>query len=155
MYVPYSELPHTSRVWIYQSDRALKAEEKADLESQLMKFCQNWSAHGKPLACSYQIYDYFLCLFVDEFQQTASGCSIDDSVAIIKSISNQYNIDFFNRLNIVYKEGSKSKLLALVDFKKILKPDIIVYNNLVHTKSDFETQWQVPLHKSWLSKFLK
>ena len=87
MYVPYNQISSDARVWIYQSDRAFNVAEKTNIESQLTDLCNNWNTHGTALHCSFQIHDWFICLFVDESKQGASGCSIDSSVAVIKKLS--------------------------------------------------------------------
>ena len=92
-------------------------------------------------------------MFVDESKQGASGCSIDRSVAVIKSIADQYHIDFFNRTNIAFMQGELTKVLPLAEFKKQLTPQTLVYNNLVSTKSEYESKWKVPLSESWLARF--
>ena len=155
MYIPYSEVDINARIWIYQSDRKLNAEEKEDITSQLSDLCNSWNTHGDPLACSFQLHDWFICLFVDESKSNASGCSIDSSVAVIKTIANQYNIDFFNRLNIAYLEGDKTKVLPLNEFKSRISSDMLVYNNLVNTKAEYESNWIHSIKDSWLAKFLK
>jgi hypothetical protein len=94
-------------------------------------------------------------LFVDESKFNASGCSIDSSVAVIKSIANKYNIDFFNRLNIAFLEEEETKVLPLNDFKRCVSSEMIVYNNLVKTKGEFEENWKVSIKDSWLSKYLE
>ena len=153
MYVPYNKISSDARVWIYQSDRTFSSAEKTDLESQLIELCNNWNTHGTALHCSFQIHDWFICLFVDESKQGASGCSIDSSVAVIKAIANQYNIDFFNRMNIAFLDGDLTKVLPLAEFKKQLTNQTIVYNNLVSTKGEYESKWKVPLSESWLARF--
>ena len=153
MYIPYNQISPDARVWIYQSNRAFSSIEKKDIESQLINLCNNWNNHGKVLHCSFQIHDWFICLFVDENKQIASGCSIDSSVAVIKAIAKQYNIDFFNRMNIAFLDGDLTQILSLAEFKKILTPQTVVYNNLVSTKSEYESKWKVPLSESWLARF--
>ena len=153
MYVSYNQISSDARVWIYQSDRAFNAAEKTDIESQLTDLCNHWNTHGTVLHCSFQIHDWFICLFVDENKQSASGCSIDSSVAVIKAIANKYNIDFFNRMNIAFLDGESTKVLPIAEFKKILTPQTIVYDNLVSTKIEYESKWKVPLSESWLARF--
>ena len=153
MYIPYNQISPDARVWIYQSNRAFSSVEKKDIESQLINLCNNWNTHGTILHCSYQIHDWFICLFVDENMQIASGCSIDSSVAVIKAIAKQYNIDFFNRMNIAFLDGETTKILPLSEFKKLITPQTVVYNNLVSTKSEYESKWKVPLSESWLARF--
>ena len=154
MYINYDQISADARVWIYQSDRAFNTAEKTDIELQLTDLCNNWNTHGSPLHCSFQIHDWFICLFVDESGQDASGCSIDSSVAVIKSIANQYNIDFFNRMNIAYLEGDKTHVLPLVTFKENISSQTIVFNNLVKTKAEYESQWKISILDSWLAKYI-
>jgi hypothetical protein len=154
MHIPYAELNPNARVWIYQSDRVFNTAEKTDIECQLTDLCNNWNTHGTPLHCSFKIHDWFICLFVDECKQGASGCSIDSSVSVIKAIAKQYNIDFFNRMNIAFMDGELTKVLPLVQFKKQLTSQTVVYNNLVSTKSEYESNWKVPLPESWLAKYI-
>ena len=153
MYIPYNQISPDARVWIYQSNRAFSSVEKKDIERQLINLCNNWNNHGKVLLSSFQIHDWFICLFVDENKQIASGCSIDSSVAVIKAIAKKYNIDFFNRMNIAFLDGDLTKVLSLPEFKKLLTPQTVVYNNLVSTKSEYESKWKVPLSESWLARF--
>ena len=154
MYIPYSQISNDSRVWIYQSDRPLNSSEKINIEIQLTDLCNNWNTHGSVLNCSFQLHDWFICLFVDESKRGASGCSIDSSVAVIKSIANQYNIDFFNRMNIAFLDGESTKVLPIEEFKTLLTPQTVVYDNLVKTKTEYESKWKVPLSESWLARFI-
>ena len=154
MFVPYSDLQNDSRVWVYQSDKLLTPSEKASIERDLIDLCNSWSAHGSPLSASFHIYDWFICLFVDESKSQASGCSIDSSVKVIREISSRFNINFFNRLNIAYKEEEETKVLPLSEFKKIISSSMLVYNNLVQTKEEFDENWVISIEKSWLSKYL-
>ena len=154
MYIPYDQISADARVWIYQSNRAFDSDEKADIEKQLIDLCNNWNTHGTALHCSFQIHDWFICLFVDESMQDASGCSIDSSVAVIKSIAKQYQIDFFDRMNIAYLEGENTQVLPLPKFKQILSSETLVFNNLVKTKAEYESQWKIPISDSWLAKYI-
>ena len=153
MYIPYDQISPDARVWIYQSNRAFSSIEKKDIENQLTNLCNNWNTHGTLLYCSFQIHDWFICLFVDENKEIASGCSIDSSVAVIKRIADQYNLDFFDRMNIAFLDGEITKIVPLSEFKKQLTDKTLVYNNLVSTKREYENKWTVPLSESWLSKF--
>ena len=80
MLVPYKEIDDNSRVWIYQSDRIISNQERPVIENHLTNLCVNWNTHGEPVHSSYILNDWFICLFVDESKNNASGCSIDSSV---------------------------------------------------------------------------
>ena len=72
-------------------------------------------------------------------------------MTIIKAIQNEYDINFFNRMNIVFIEEKKTKILSLVDFKKCIKPDIMIYNNMITVKKEFDENRLIPVKYSWLN----
>lgn len=160
MFVPFESLPPTSRLWIYQADRKFSANEKAILESQLKLFTDGWAAHGQALHCSFQIaYDQFVILAANEAMQTASGCSIDDSVRFMQQAGKELAIDFFNRNLIAFKIDSGVRLVRLTELKTALAEGIwtaesLTFNNLVSQKSGLETDWVIPSSSSWLSRYI-
>lgn len=157
MLVSYNELPATSKVWIYQADRALSVEEVGLLNEQLEAFVADWKAHQHPVkGFGSMYYKRFLVLIADESFNDVSGCSIDSTVRLIKELEQAYNVNFFDRLKIAYKlteqsvgAVSKKQLLEMLD-KGTLSPETIVFNNLVQTKADFERNWEIPLKESWV-----
>ena len=154
MFIPYSNLSDQSRVWIYQSERLISSREKIDLQQKLIDFCNTWTSHGHVLQCSFKIYDWFICIFVDS-KSYPSGCAIDKSIRFMKQISQLLSINFFNRQNVIFVQDGDTKILSLEAFKLIIEPDLIIYNSMVKTKADFELNWKIPLKDSWLSIFLK
>ena len=154
MNIPYSELPNNSKVLIFQSDKEINEKELFLIQEDLDNFSRNWLTHGKPVRNTFKIFNYFICFFIDESSYQTSGCSIDSVVNLIKSIGTRFNIDFFNRNNIVYLDNRQAKLLTIDNFKSLIQPDIIIYNNLVQTKSDFENKWKIPVKESWLNRYV-
>ena len=150
----YSELPSHSKVFIYQSNKELNNKELSQIKNLLTDFSTNWQTHGKPVCNSFKLFNYFICFFVDESLYTTSGCSLDSMVGLIKSIGVKFNIDFFNRNNIAFIDNMQTKLLSINDLKDLIYPDMIVYNNLVKTKSEFESSWKSPVRETWLSRYL-
>ena len=155
MFIPYPELPNTSKVFIYQSNREINEKELLLIQKFVDDFSQNWLTHGKPVRNSFKLFNYFMCFFIDESSYSTSGCSLDSLVGLVKSIGKKFGIDFFNRNNIAYIKKQKIQLSHIDDLKLFIKPDIIIYNNLIQTKSDFENQWKVPVNKSWLKRYLQ
>ena len=92
MYIPYSKLANTSRVWIYQADRYFQKKKKYSSVKKLLDFCNNWKAHQNHLKSSFKIVENcFLILLVDEQHHITSGCAIDSSVKTIKEIEKSSN----------------------------------------------------------------
>ena len=93
---------------------------------------------------------------VDQDAASATGCSIDASVRVIKEIEAAYGVDLFNRFNMAYKIDdqvmvtNKEDFETLITIKKITS-STIVFNNLVQTLEEFEQKWEVPLADSWHS----
>ena len=154
MLVPYSSMSHNSKVWIYQADREILNQELNFIRNRLQSFCDAWMSHGKPVKSSFKLSPWFICFFIDESVHETSGCSIDSSVAIIKAIQNEYDINFFNRMNIVFIEDERTKILSLLDFKKCIKPDIMIYNNMITVKKEFEENRLILVKDSWLNQYL-
>lgn len=155
MFVPYSEIANSSKIWIYQSDRILSDKEVSFIQQKLLTFCNEWKAHQAHLKSSYKVlHNRFIILLVDEQQQKASGCSIDSSVKVIKEIEAVFGIDLFNRTNIAFEEKGEIITLSIPEFKKVVQSDTIVFNNLVTTKADLEENWKTFASNSWHAKFL-
>lgn len=161
MYTTFDKIADSARIWIYQADRPMNEDEKQILKKGAIDFCNQWVAHNNALETSADIrYDQFLILAVDESKYGASGCSIDSSVAFIKQAEQALSINFFDRTKIAFKESDKIILTQLQKIKsKVeegeLTPDTITFNNLIASKSEINTHWEVPLKDSWLKKYLE
>ena len=159
MFVPFESLPQESKIWIYQSNRKFSDQECAEIETDLQAFLQNWSAHGTALEASYQLkYNRFIIIAVNQEVQNATGCSIDASVQFIQNLEKKYDVDLLDKMNVTFKLGEHIAHKSLLDFKKMAKDKAvtektIVFNNLVNTIEDWNTNWEVPASESWHSRF--
>lgn len=144
-----------SRVWIYQSDRILEPAEVNQIQDNLDSFTSQWLAHGQELLAAAEIrYNQFIILSVDEQQTGSTGCSIDKSVYLMKELEQQFNIRLFDRFSLAYRDGESIKTVNRDDFEKLLQArtinsETVVFNNLVLTRKELETNWEVPLKDSW------
>jgi hypothetical protein len=160
MFTPYKNLPNNSRVWIYQSDREFTAPEMQIISCRAEVFINQWTRHGDDLKGSFTLkYNQFLVLAVDESFNDVSGCSIDSSVRFIQQLEKELKLDLMNKMNVTFKDNESVNLVKLSDFQKFAKehkitPETIVFNNMVNTKEDFETNWEVSAKESWHKRFL-
>lgn len=161
MFVPFNELPDTSRVWIYQANRSFTDAELTEISSRLETFLSAWTAHGGDLNASYELkYRRFIIIGLDQEVRAATGCSIDASVAFIQQLEKDYNVDLLDKMNVSYKQGEHVAFKTLTDFRKMAKekavsPNTIVFNNLVNNKYEYLNDWEVPAKDSWHNRFLK
>jgi hypothetical protein len=149
------QISENSRIWIYQSDRILKQEEESAIIQILGDFTSNWQAHGHDLAALGEvIHHQFIILSVDEQVAGATGCSIDKSVALMKDIEQKFNINLFDRFRVAFKLNDELKSCSREDFEKMIKngevnEDTLVFNNLIQTRKELKTSWEIPLKDSW------
>jgi hypothetical protein len=159
MFVPFEEMPAHSRVWVYQSSRALSSEEVIAIESDLQRFVDQWQAHRKDLKGSAAVMlNTFIVLMVDEQFHTATGCSIDSSVHFIKELEQRYQLSLFDRSRVAFHVDDTLMFAALPELKsKIekgeIKKDTITFNNLVQSKAELESGWMLPAEQTWLARY--
>ena len=160
MFVKFENLPTHSRVWIYQSDRKFTTQEEEFISEKAISFIDQLTKHGADLQGSFVIkYNQFLVLAVDEGFNNVSGCAIDSSVRFVQEIEKLLRVDMMNKMNISYREGESINSVKMTIFKEYVKTrkitsKTIVFNNMVSTKQDLITLWEVPLIKSWHKRFL-
>lgn len=160
MLVPFETLPDHSRLWIYQANRKLTSEEIRIISDKLSAFTSSWSAHGVPLRASFSIrYDQILVLAADEQVHPASGCSIDDSVRVVREIGEEFNVDLFNRTLIGFLVDGQVLSIGMAELRSSLESGIwnaesTLINNLVNAKGALDKLWLVPAGTSWLKRYL-
>jgi hypothetical protein len=160
MYTAYHNLPDNSRVWIYQAERELTETEISFINDKAIDFINQWTRHGDDLKGSFTIkYNQFLIVAVDESFNNVSGCSIDASVRFIQQLQDHLNVDFMDKMKVTFKVNDNINIVQLADFQKYAKSekitgDTIVFNNLISTKADVSTNWEIPAKQSWHKRFL-
>ncbi|GAB4329089.1 MAG: hypothetical protein OHK0038_03060 [Flammeovirgaceae bacterium] len=162
MLTDFRQMPNHSRVWIYQASRRWSDSEKSLIETNLTEFLQSWTAHGNNLMASYDLpYHQFVVIALDETVHPATGCSIDKSFELIKTLGAKLNIDFFDRMQIAFWDENKG--VFLIHSQKIkeniekgnIHAETLTFNNLVNNLEQFRGQWKVPMKDTWLKKYLK
>ena len=157
MFVPFHNLPGSSRIWIYQSDRAITFDEEKILSDILKTFCQQWMVHGEPMDTSFEIrHSRFIILAAND---QASGCSIDSSVRVIKEAGSKTGIDFFNRNLVTFRDSEEIRSIPISSLREALSRgdwtiSTLMFNNLVDSKEALETSWLIPAQASWLNRYL-
>lgn len=159
MYVDFQDLPDSSRIWIYQSDRELGKTQLQEMHGALKSFIDEWTRHGKDLKGSYTIlYDHFIVIGVDESFNQVSGCSIDASTHMFKRFEQQFGIELLNKLNTAFRSGDHINVVPLSQFQNFVREEKIdknttVFNNMVQTKKELSQAWEVPASESWHSRY--
>jgi hypothetical protein len=160
MFVPFEKLPSTSRVWVFQANRPFTPDELNIADARLREFTESWLVHGAPFDTSYSIrFNQFIVLAADESRQSASGCSIDSSVRVLKELEQLMGVDLFDRNQAAFLVNECVQLVPLRELKQkfqdgILNEGTLAFNNLVGTMKDFAESWLVPAGQTWLKRYM-
>lgn len=153
-------MPSNARVWVYQSNTLLSEAEVNTILQKGKRFIESWTAHGASLNASFDVmYNRFIVIAVDEQQAIASGCSIDKSLAFIKSLEQECKLQLLDRMQVAYRHENTIEVCALPEFEKraangLVNADTIVFNNMITTKAAFDSSWEIPLKESWQKRVL-
>jgi hypothetical protein len=152
-------LPNHSKVWVYMSNHSFTEEEATALQNDADEFANSWDSHGIKLKAEIKVlFNQFVVIAVDETQKDASGCSIDKSVAFIKSQELKQGVNFFDRMLIPFVIEDKIILIKLSEIESKVKegfitPETLMFDNLVNNLEKLKTDWIKPASESWLSRY--
>src|SRR5690554_2522419 len=155
------DFPESSRVWIYQSNRPFQPKEKIEIKEQLEHFYLQWNVHGAEIkGWAGILFDHFIVFIADDSAISISGCSIDSSVKVLKSIERQYNVQLFDRMTITLLVKDSIQMLPFSQLQYALEKEYItshtlVFNNLIDKLIHLRTGWLVPLKDSWIKSHVQ
>jgi hypothetical protein len=161
MFIPFSQISDSARIWIYQSDRKFTGDETLKIEHEGKNFIETWTAHNNKLLASFDVLnDLFIIIAVDESVNDASGCSIDKSIHFLQDIEHEFGVHLFDRMQVAYTTDSGIHTCLLNELHaRFRKGEIdeytLVYNNLVQTKADMKKNFMVPYRESWHYKMVE
>ncbi|MGB0879698.1 MAG: ABC transporter ATPase [Polaribacter sp.] len=160
MFVNFESLPENAKVWVYPSSRKFYPNEVSEIETKLKKFVETWKSGDNHFKASYRfLYNRFIILVADDKNAPISNTAIDTSVSFILELQKEYNIELLDRMNVCFKQGRYVQYKELKDFKKLLKnraitAKTIIFDNLVTTKQELESFWEISIEESWYKRFL-
>jgi hypothetical protein len=159
MYIPLSQLPPRSRVWIYQANRPLTEAEVEEVQPRLVRFVEEWTSHGQRLQASADIlHRQFLVVANNEDLNSPSGCSIDASVRFVKELEQHLGVSFFDRTQLAFLQEDEVKLVPLNQVKEKIaagevRADSLYFDNLVSDYGNLRKAWIKPARESWLARY--
>lgn len=159
MFIESSALSDEARVWVYPASRKFYAQEVDEIINKLHSFVSSWKKSSMDFQASFELkYNRFIIFFAENNIQLTNN-DIDEQVAFILTLQNEYKLDLLDKMNVCFKQGEFVQYKEIKAFKKLLKekavsPKTIVFDNLVQSKYDFENYWEVPITDSWYNRFL-
>ena len=156
MIEPINKLNKESKVWVFISNRIINESEQSSINNEITTFLIDWTAHNKALFSAFEIKDSILLMVaVDESMTNASGCSIDKLFHFVRELGVKYVVNFFDRLQVVYKTSSGVDIVKTNNLDKLIEQEIILrstlmLNPLVSNLREYEQNIWIPFSESWL-----
>ena len=154
--IPFSDLPPTSRLWVFPAERLLSPHEEKELLERTDAFLEQWAAHGQPLVCAREWrYGRFLLVGVDEASVPPSGCSIDAMTNVLKEVGRDLEVTFLDRAPVDYRDGKDVRRVSRAAFKAKVDAgeiglDTLVFDHSVTRLAQLEDgEWEKPAGASW------
>lgn len=163
MFIPdFQHLPDNARLWVYAANRPINLEEHEYICGRLSNFIDDWQAHGAKLKAAFTLlHRRFILIAVDEGPQNATGCSIDACVHEIQDIGQSLGLDFFNRMQVVYRDETNNLVVScsIAELKALIAghdfpDDTPIFNTGITHLSDLNTNWEIPAYQSWVNRYL-
>ena len=99
----FDNLPDDSRLWVYGFDRTLDPEVRAQMATDLEAFVDSWTSHEEPVTGAAAIVEDRFVMLAGHCDAGIGGCSIDGSVAVIRSFADKHGLDGFDRDLVFYR----------------------------------------------------
>ncbi|UOQ66111.1 hypothetical protein [Hymenobacter volaticus] len=159
MYVPFSLLPDSARIWIYQADRPLTTAEVAAVQPALHRFADEWTSHGRNLQASAEIFhQQFLIIGLDEAVADASGCSIDASVRFVRGVEDALGVSLLEKSRMAFLVNGQVQLLDRRELKAAVADGRLVsstpyFDATVASKAELQTSFPAAANQTWLFRY--
>lgn len=159
MWIPFNDMPDSSRIWIFQSEQPLEQAQIHQLDSQLKVFIEEWTSHQSTVRASFHFqFDYFVIVAVDETQVGPSGCSIDKLFRFVQSMESLLGFSLLSKNKIALMKENQIVTYSLPVFKNMVKngeiaPQDQYFDLMVQDKSGLTKDWVKPVTTGWVAKY--
>ena len=104
-------IPPQARLWFYNIPRELSNDEILKFEELRGQFLPEWNTHGKSNHGDVWLIENRLLMVIgwNDFE-SISGCSIDKSVAFIRSLSALFEVDLMDRMWVYFQKENEVQI---------------------------------------------
>jgi len=159
MWIPFQDMPDSSRIWIFQGEQPLHQEQEFKLEPVIRAFIDEWTSHQSTVHASFSFqYHQFIIVAVDETQVGASGCSIDKLFRFVQSLESLMGFSLLNKHKIALMKGNEVVTYLLPELRSKVKNGEIsslekYFDLMVQDKWSLKEDWIKPISSGWLAKY--
>jgi hypothetical protein len=160
--VKFEELPDTSRVWVFGSDRTIEPKKVDLLLEEVDKFLATWNAHGSPLTVGRSWkHDRFLTIAVDQSTAGASGCSIDGLFRTLKKLEPKLGASLVTS-GVVFFRGESGEIMcsprdrfAELGAERKVSASTEVFDPTVTSLGEWRARFELKAGESWHAGLLE
>lgn len=161
MIVDFKNIPDWCKIWIFPSSRKFYEQEITGLNERIENFLVQLSEENNDIDCAFELkYDRFIILTVDDTNEPLSVQVHNNIATFALDLEKEYKVTLLDKINVCYKQGEFVQYKDLIEFKKMMKNKGVsakttVFDNMITTKEELTTNWEINILDSWLGRFLK
>lgn len=156
MFVDFNQLDDNAKIFLYPSSKKFYPELLSQIQTQVDEFVKEWSTKNE-IEVSFKIeYQRFIIIGINPDKPITTSI-IDELVSFIFKLQSQHDTELLDKLNVCFKQGAYVQYKEVKEFKKLIKnksvtPNTLVFNNLIHTKTELESDWELPAEDTWYNR---
>jgi hypothetical protein len=159
MYLPFDQLPTTSRTWVYTTARLLSKNEVERVLEKIKSFLETWQSHQMDMKASFLVVENrFIVVAADESYNDVSGCGIDKSTHVLQELEKELGTSLTDKSLVIFEKHGEQIALP---FQKIreevakgtIDSETIFFNVLAENVGQFQTQFKLKSTEGWVKKY--
>ncbi|MGY6650006.1 ABC transporter ATPase [Wenyingzhuangia sp. IMCC45574] len=156
MLVDFDQLENNAKIFLYPSNKKFYPDLLIQIQKEVEEFMQNWTTNNS-IKASFKIdYQRFIIIGINP-EKPVTTSLIDELVSFIFKLQSTHNIELLDKLNVCFKQGEHVQYKEVKEFKKLIKnksvtANTIVFNNLINTKEELESDWELPAEDTWYNR---
>lgn len=156
MLVDFDQLNNKAKIFLYPSNKKFFPDLLLKIQNEVHLFVEQWSSKNE-IEVGFKIeYQRFIIIGINP-GQTITTAIIDELVSFIFKLQSEHETELLDKLNVCFKQGEFVQYKEVKEFKKLIKnksvtKSTIVFNNLINTKSELESDWELPAEDTWYDR---
>lgn len=156
MLTNFDQLEANAKVFLYPSSKKFHPELLSTITTKVNDFVTKW-CDSNNIDAGFDIkYQRFIIIAINNTKPITTSI-IDELVSFIFKLQLEHEIELLDKLNVCFKQGEYVQYKDVKEFKKLIKnkgvnKSTIVFDNLINTKHELETDWELPAEDTWYNR---
>ena len=156
MLVDFNQLENNAKVFLYPSNKKFHPELLSEIETKVNNFVTQW-CDKNDIEAGFDIkHQRFIIIAINNTKPITTNI-IDELVSFIFTLQLEHEIELLDKLNVCFKQGEFVQYKEVKEFKKLIKnksvnKNTIVFDNLINTKEELESDWELPAEDTWYAR---